>query len=332
MNASRVMTTRDRVVGMLLGVGVGDGLGRVVEGWPLEEVRSTFGRIENYIVPDGWPADKKAGTTTDDSLLSLSVAEGLLMSGGKPDINAQVEAHVKAFHESTQGWGPTTYGAVKKLTQGVPWRLAGARGGRITGLGNGCPMRISPAALLLVQGIPEATEFIGSLCSLTHQTSVAVSAGLAHASGLAYCLKSDPATFSPGEFVKVMIDASRLGRDYFPDTLTRDDITERLALCGNFAEWPPERCVAEMEGGRSYVHCSLPFTYMFFLRNPTSVESLYDVASQGQDADTNGSMLASMLGALNGTAVFPAHLVDELEDADRLVTTAHQLCDLFAIR
>jgi len=328
--AGQQMTIRDKVVGMFVGVSIGDSLGRYCEGWAFEEVRSTFGRIESYIVPNGWPAGRKKGTTTDDTQLTLAVAQGLLASGGRPDIGAQVEAHVRAFHESTHGWGPTTYGAVKRLSQGVPWNLAGARGGRITGLGNGCPMRISPAALLLVQGISGATEFIGSLCSMTHQTSVAVSAGLAQAFGLAYCLKTDAATFNPGEFVEVVVNASRIGRAYFPDTLTDDDITERLALCDQYADYPPDRCNAEI-GGRSYVYCSLPFTYMFFLRNPTSVESLYDVASQGNDADTNASMAASLLGGLNGTAVFPTHLAEELEAVDRLVKTANRLCDLYGI-
>ncbi|MBI2806124.1 MAG: ADP-ribosylglycohydrolase family protein [Planctomycetes bacterium] len=315
------MKTRDKIIGMFLGVGIGDSLGKCCEGWNYELVRTTYGRIDRYIVPGG----------SDDTQLSLAVAEGLLLSSGKLDMDAQVKAHVKAFHESTQGWGPTTYGAVRRLSQGVPWNLAGARGGRITGTGNGTALKVAGAALLLLQDIPGAFEFIHQLCSMTHQTSLAVSAGLAHASGLAYCLETDVTTFKAAEFVKVVVDASMLGRAYFPDTLTEDDITERLALCGDYAEWPPERCVAEMDGGRSYVYCSLPFSYMFFLRNPTSVESLYDVVSMGSDADTNAGLVGALVGGLNGTAVFPPHLADELEASDRLVEMADRLCDLFKI-
>lgn len=325
------MTTRDKIRAMFLGVGVGDALGRVVEGWTHEDVRSIYGRITAYIVPEGWPVGRKAGIgSDDDTRLTLAVAEGLLLSGGKLDIDAQVQAHIKAFHHSTQGWGPTTYGAVRKLTQGVPWRLAGVRGGKITGMGNGCPMRIAPAALLLQQEIPGSSDFIGQLCSITHQTSVAVSAGLAHAFGLAYCLKSDTAVFDPGEFVQVVVNASRKGLAYFPETLTEDDITERLALCDQYADYPPERCNAEISG-RCYVYCSLPFTYMFFLRNPRSIESLYEVVSQGQDADTNASMCGALLGALNGTSIFPDHFVKELEAKDQLVEVANRLCDVFGI-
>jgi ADP-ribosylglycohydrolase len=70
---------------------------------------------------------------------------------------------------------------------------------------------------------------------------------------------------------------------------------------------------------------------MFFLRQPKSVEALYDVVSAGGDTDTNGSVAGSLLGALNSTAVFPTHLIEELEGADRLVRTANRLCGLFGI-
>ncbi len=316
---------------MLLGVGVGDALGRHCEGMSHEAVHSTYGRITSYIVPDGWADGRKSGIGSDDSLLTLAVAEGLLMSGGKPDMETQVQSHVKAYHHSTQGWGPTTHGAVQRLTQGVPWRLAGVRGGKISGLGNGTSMKISPTALLLHQDIPGSPDLIADLCSMTHQTSVAVSAGLAQAFGLAYCLKSEPATFSPVEFVRVVVNASKLGRNYFAETLTEEDITERLGLCHDFANWTPERCVVEMENGRSYVYCSLPFSYMFFLRNPMSIESLYEVVSQGADSDTNASCCGALLGALSGTSIFPDHLVNELEVRDRLIETANRLCDVFKI-
>jgi ADP-ribosyl-[dinitrogen reductase] hydrolase len=320
------MMTRDKVIGMLLGVGIGDALGRCCEGMNFESVKSTYGKIERYIIQHGWPEGRKLGIGTDDTSLTLIVAEGLLLSGGKPDMDAQVQAHVRAYADSYR-WGRTTWEVVQRLRNGVPWQSAGA-----ANAGNGCAMKIAPTALLLRKDVPGAAHFIADLCSMTHRTSMAVSAGLAQAFGLAYCLRSGPGTFDPAEFVRVVVSASRKGRDYFPDTLTEDDITERLAFCADYAEWPPERCVAEMENGRGYVYCSLPFSYMFFLRNPRSIESLYEVVSAGGDTDTNGSMVAALLGALNGTGIFPAHLVDELEPRDELLDVANRLCDLFRCR
>lgn len=320
------MKTRDRAIGMLLGVGIGDALGRCCEGMDYQSVKSTFGKVDKYIIQNDWPEGRKAGVGTDDTSLTLVVAQGLLLSGGKPDMDAQVQAHVGA-HQDSFGWGRKTWEVIRRLRNGVPWQTAGA-----TNAGNGCAMKIAPAALLLHQDVPGAAHYIADLCSMTHRTSVAVSAGLAQAFALAYCLRSGAEDFDPAEFVRVVVSASQKGRDYFPDTLTEDDITERLALCVDYAEWPPERCVAEMENGRGYVFCSLPFSYMFFLRNPKSIESLYEVVSAGGDADTNGSMVGALLGALNGTRVFPDHLVDELDAKDRLVDVANRFCGLFKSR
>jgi len=311
---------------MLLGVGIGDALGRCVEGMDHESVKSTYGKIERYIVQNGWPEGRKLGVGTDDTQLTLVVAKGLLLSGGKPDMTAQVQAHVDAYKDS-YGWGRKTWEVIRRLRLGVPWQTAGA-----VNAGNGCPMKISPTSLLLHHDVPGATDFIAHLCSMTHRTSMAVSAGLAQAFALAYCLRSNSENFDPSEFVRVVVSASQLGREYFPETLTEDDITERLAVCAEFAEWLPERCVAEMENGRGYAYSSLPFSYMFFLRNPKSIESLYEVVSAGGDADTNGSMVGALLGALNGAAFFPDHLLHELLAKDELVDAATALCDLFERR
>jgi ADP-ribosylglycohydrolase len=51
---------------------------------------------------------------------------------------------------------------------------------------------------------------------------------------------------------------------------------------------------------------------MFFLKNPYSIDSLYEVINAGGDADSNGSMVAALLGALNGPFIFPSHLVHGL--------------------
>ena len=89
--------SQDRIQGMLLGVGIGDALGRCCEGLDYERVKSLYGKVDKYLVPNGWPEGHKTGVTTDDTQLTLVVAEGLLLSGGKPNMDAQVQAHVRAY-------------------------------------------------------------------------------------------------------------------------------------------------------------------------------------------------------------------------------------------
>ena len=63
---------------------------------------------------------------------------------------------------------------------------------------------------------------------------------------------------------------------------------------------------------------------MFFVRNPLSIDALFDVVSAGGDTDTNGSMIGALLGALHGTAILPAHLVDGLQDREAIIEVADQ--------
>ena len=77
MRASPKPSTLDRFRGCLLGGAVGDALGAPLEFMPLEEIVETYG-------PDG-PADLTngafpAGSFTDDTQMTLFVAEGVIRS------------------------------------------------------------------------------------------------------------------------------------------------------------------------------------------------------------------------------------------------------------
>jgi ADP-ribosylglycohydrolase len=69
---------------------------------------------------------------------------------------------------------------------------------------------------------------------------------------------------------------------------------------------------------------------MFYVHNPLSIDALFDVASAGQDADSNASMIGALLGALHGTVIFPAHLVDGLRDREAVLEVADQFQEKFA--
>ena len=86
--------------------------------------------------------------------------------------------------------------------------------------------------------------------------------------------------------------------------------------------------------GTSYVYNSLPFSYAFFLRNPHSIETLYEVGNAGGDTDTNASnasIVGGLLGALNGASIFPQHLIDGLWQKDRILATANKFYETFFI-
>jgi ADP-ribosylglycohydrolase len=338
---------RDRVIATFLGVAIGDALGKPVENFTpekiLERYPNTGGRITTYMSPTGhkWFDGHQPGTWTDDCQLTLAVAKGLMESCGLrgAPMSAQAKAHVEAFKQTTSGWGGTTREAVRNLSNGAHWSQSGISAeGR--GKGNGVVMKLAPVAIVVRQQheslpftterldyINKANQFVADLTAMTHPTRMAIGASFAHFRAMIHCLGD---AFEPDIFVDFVSGGALYGNDYsqrFPEESSRID--ERLDKITEFAE--PEEIRQAFGNGSCYCYDSLPFTYAFFLRNPASIESLYDCVSAGGDADSNGSMLASMLGARFGMKIFPEHLIKGLDQVDQIMEFANKFCDQFGI-
>jgi len=324
------MLMRDKVRGLFIGTAIGDSLGMCCETWSKDKISQTYGRVTDYLVPDGhkWFNGHKAGTYTDDTQLTMAVAEGLIESN--LDMEAQVKYHVEALKTTDAGWGHTTRDSIRRLANGIHWSKSGT-GENGTGTGNGVPMKISPMGVYLASTnykrneieFKETIDFIVKLNLMTHKTSISASAAMAHSFAVLNCISCkelNTALFGMGVIV-----ASRLGEEVCPETLT-DRITDRLNdLFNNIQDYDEDRLIKEFGGGSCYCYNSLPFTYGFFLKNPNSIESLYDVINAGGDTDSNGSMLGGLLGALHGTSIFPEHLINGVLDKDKIFDVADRL-------
>src|SRR5690606_27996105 len=75
---------RDRFIGSLLGMGIGDALGMPTRGLTREEIRSHFGRVENYqpLLAEDGDMRVPAGQFTDNTELAMCLAESLVTSNG----------------------------------------------------------------------------------------------------------------------------------------------------------------------------------------------------------------------------------------------------------
>jgi ADP-ribosylglycohydrolase len=206
------------------------------------------------------------------------------------------------------------------------------------GLGNGVCMKVAPVGAYLAAACPEgnnekgteATRFLVSLARMTHDTSLGVASALCQTAAVCECLRSDPAGFRVESFIRTVIAAARHGHQFLLPPSSADDLSQRLTALWDHGRYDAARIITELNGS-SYVCHSLPFTYMFFVKNPQAIDSLYDCVSAGGDTDSNGSMLASLLGALHGTAIFPRHLVDDLPQRALVIDVAHRFCDVLCL-
>ncbi|MGC4190099.1 MAG: ADP-ribosylglycohydrolase family protein [Thermomicrobiales bacterium] len=77
--------TEDQFIGALLGLAIGDALGRPLIGLTQEEVAARFGAIEGYVADDAGREGAPTGVITDETEVTLCIVESLTTNDGLID-------------------------------------------------------------------------------------------------------------------------------------------------------------------------------------------------------------------------------------------------------
>lgn len=346
-----MISLRNKISGMMLGIAVGDALGMPLETWTRSRIKERFiNGVRQYETPSGhkYFADGiQAGTVTDDTQLSLAVMRGLI-EAKKFCLDTQVKYHIAAMKENTAGWGKSTVEAITRLSNGVHWSKSGKTSEPNRGTGNGVPMRVGPiAAYIATLNVPyyfafneDVNKKLVQFSAMTHYSQMSAMACLVHTYLIHSCLDKQPEMwqteldfygkmqYAIDQFKKIVAEDTELAK-------SEDDLERSLhkVLLSDVGKWDNDRRELEFGGGSCYVLHSLPYTYSYFVRNPFNVSTLFDIVEAGGDTDSNASMAGAMLGALNGTQVFESesHLISGLKCYDEVMYVAEEFCDVFEI-
>lgn len=328
---------------MFLGCAIGDSLGMPVETFSKERIEKEYGRVTMYHRPDKhkWFDGRDAGTTTDDFQLTAAVAEALIES--PLDMESQVNWHIKALNETDSGWGNTTRFSVQNLSKGIHWTNSGLND-KSNGVGNGVGMKISPLAALFASMVNNKSlsfndtleknfTFFSQLNDMTHPTKISLISSFSVFSTLAYCLNSDSLCMDFDELKDLIFINFDLLKKFqvnksYPES--KDYVCERIEdLFKNINNYIGIDFIEKYGGGSCYCYNSIPFSLGFFLKNPNSIESLFNVINAGGDTDSNGSMVGAMLGALNGEEIFPNYLIDGLKVKNQVFDLSDRFYEKF---
>lgn len=346
------MLTRSKVKGALAGIAIGDALGMPVEGFTPEKIQAKYPNgVRKYEVPNGhkWFNGQAAGTTTDDTQLTIAVLKAI-MEAGSFDLDVIAKYHVLATKENNNGWGRSTTESIRRLANGVHWKESGITSEPKRGTGNGAPMKVLPLAIWFsCCGMKEREGFNQKLVdfsAMTHYTKMSAYAAIVHTHILTHCLltlsKNYTYDWNLLDTLNYLFGFESESSSMYPDDAfsvkhlndVEDDFELQLDKLRDVLKesWDSDRIHKEFGGGSYYVFHSLPFTYAHWIRNNKTIDILYEVIEGGGDTDSNGSMIASMLGALHGIEFFEAqkHLMD-LKIMPELMGLADQFCNLFGI-
>lgn len=330
---------RDLFRGSLLWGAVGDAMGRPDEGRTASAIIERHGPDgpSDYIPWHGWQPGRPKGSITDDTQLTMVVAESLLASGGTFDGDDYADRLI-TWLDHGRGKGRATTDAVLKLKRGIPWTESASP----EAAGNGAAMRAAPIGLMhALDATPEAMIENAILFSVpTHAHPVGVGGAAVMAAGVAYLVRrrlGGGTHLDTTEFIGWLADVA--------DAVAPVSVRERrrpsgamVTLADRLREAADTDTAAATLFDRfwsgAFVIESLPCAINAFLRSPDDpLRALRTSLRAGHDVDTIASMAGNLAGAWMGADALRAEAGPwwaEIEYRDRLIELADGLlrsCD-----
>ncbi len=304
-------SVKDRFVGSILGLAIGDALGMPFEGWSPDQIRQNWN--DRAFLPSP-PRGLGAGQYTDDTLMAICHLKSLIDSGGMvPEDTAQ--KFIEWFDSGNlRGIGRSTAISMQRLKKGSPWQESGAVGEFAAG--NGGAMRIAPVGLFLYNDIPSLKEAVHQAVVLTHNNTEAIAGATAVAYMVARAAKGDlepdTAITETREFVGHSAVSKNLAK---AETLLRDGTRPEEAL--------------DILGTSGYVVETVASAAFCFLYSPQDFEgTVANAVMGGIDTDTTAAVAGAISGAFNGASKIPQDWINGLEDNEALASMAGKLFEL----
>ncbi len=306
------MTRRDRALGALTGLALGDALGMPTQTLPREAIVAAGGvtgfraAAPDHPLAHGLPA----GRVTDDTEQALLLADALVDGGGRVDPQRLAddldrwEQDARA-RGSLDLLGPSTRSAIQAVREGVAPELAGANGTT-----NGAAMRIAPVGIATRIDDAEAlVDAVEAACLVSHHTSVAIAGAAAVAAVVSAGVDGRDLPVAAALGITAARAGARRGR-WVAGAEVAARISWSVELAGRRDVPTAIDRVVRLIGTSLATQESVPAAFAMLLLHPDDPwAACCAAASLGGDTDTIAAMTGAMAGAIHGVGAFPADAV-----------------------
>ncbi len=290
---------RDRAVGALLGLAVGDAIGTTLE----FKARDTYPKLTDMV--GGGPFDLKPGEWTDDTAMALALADSLIAEGqiDERDLMKRfVSWHEEGDYSCTGTCfdiGITTRQALMRFKRsGDP--VAGSTDPNTAG--NGSLMRLAPVAIRFHRDRPALRDAAARQSRTTHAAPEAVDACVTYAELLADAIE--------GRAISEVLSPTR--------SVWSEAIIEIMA--GSWRGKPRYQVRAS-----GYVAHGFEAALWSVGRSSNFANAVLLAANLGEDADTTAAITGQLAGALYGASGIPAPWLNRLAWRARIAGMADAL-------
>ncbi len=305
---------RQRFQGCMVGLAIGDALGRPVEFY------NSIKKIEKKFGSDGvveFAADRHPpGTFTDDTQMSLAVARALLKAGHR---SLDELMHVMASEfviwyrspDNDRAPGNTCLAGCHRLDAGVHWRQSGIAESK----GCGSAMRSAPIGLYYHKNENKLIEVARASSLPTHGHPTALAAAAATALLVAWALHHDDPSDYPQRLSTAM-------RDMNGGTMA--DLIERIPAV--LADHPDDVLCQTVLGEAWTGESAVASALYCFCRSPEDYrKTVLTGANTVGDSDSIACIAGAISGAYNGIYAIPKHWREQVESAAMLHEVAADL-------
>lgn len=234
---------------------------------------------------------------SDDTLLTAATCEAVMSSGGRP-VPEHIADRMRVWFEEgrLRGLGSATTKALRDLSAGAHWALAGARGEFAAG--SGCAMRAAPLAFVLDASMDSDRRTLRDICRITHHSDEA------YAAALAIVVAVQMSAHSRGIPADLLLRVA----EALPDTALRDRIVDLSPSTLSVAD------AGRHFGSSGHAVDAIPLALLTAVQTADRPldEVIQTALSVGGDTDTVAALAAQVAGA-SGQAP-PDHLLGRIDD------------------
>ena len=298
-------TARQRVVGGILGLTLGDALGAPFEFRRAHDIPSPIPAFE---LP--W-MDRPPGSWTDDTAMARNLWTSLIATGGTLDTDDVLKRHLEWLQTSPPDIGSQTVAALREHQRGTPDAAKAVfdRRGPEVSAGNGSVMYCAPLGLAYADRAGDLLEAAPALSAVTHWDERCKTACVAVTLTAAALVRGDdPESAVRGALARV---ADRDGGEEL------DYLTGAAGV---------ERPIDGPDQGFSLFAAGVALRLAG--EGKPFEDGLREVVALGGDTDTNASVAGALLGAFHGVDALPPDWLDRLAEATAIREEAQALAGL----
>ncbi|WP_022867345.1 PfkB family carbohydrate kinase [Schaalia vaccimaxillae] len=329
------LSIRDRALGALTGLAVGDALGMPTQAMSPEWIRTHYGAITGLTSasPDQpYAPNMPAGSVTDDTEQALLVADLLVAGGGRIDPN-QFAQTLLAWEDdmirrgSLDLLGPSTKAALEAVRAGADPTTTGT-----TGATNGAAMRVTPIGI----ASPTTTTDlfftrVWDSCQVTHATRQGFQSAALVAAAVSLGVDGCSVAQALSGAVELVSKRGDEGAwNEHADVLARTRTALELAQAPSDSQ-PFIEMIRAHIGTSVEATESIPAAFALARKYADDpMQAVLAAANLGGDTDTIGAITGAILGACLGPAAFAdvdVALIESTSGID-LRSTAEALVNL----